>query len=860
MPLSKKIFISYCHKDEAFKEDLVEHLSSLKRNGDISIWNDRDINAGDKWKDEIDQNLEDADMILFLITPSFLASEYCFEVEAKRAFEKEEEGTARLIPIAVRDCVWTNTPFGGFQGLPKDGKAVKLWDDTDTAWKFVVEQLAKVLADFKPKKKELNKQLDLTTFISANEKTLNWLDDTELSYSHRKVDNVLLSHIYVTPDLMVTSDVNEDEIKYVNSEKHLESKGYYFLLGEEQQGKTTLLKNKYKNSLKNSVLPVYIDIFKANVNKSDLSKYLKKAIEEQYDNLSFEQYIEYPEKILLLDNLDKIKLNNKALDHFFVNIESMFNCVVITAHDSYAFMSSESNHLSEYHSIEIQNLGHVKREEMAKKWLSLGVEETINEHDLYKRCEEVTVYLNSIIRKNIMPAKPVNILMLMQILETNEGHNLEMTSHGHCYQKLIYQHLEKANVKDDSETSKCLNFLTELAWSIFNNKGPLNQHKLEEFGKSYNKIFLPVDPSHLVSILTSAQILKERDGLFSFSYPYIYYFFSARKIAEGYSNDEAIRNVFSEILNGLHREDFANIVVFITHHSKEPWVTENVSSVLSTLFSTQTEAMLTKEELSFMDDFIGQIPDIVMETKEVEKVRALRNQRKDEIDRFEIANSSEISSVEDDHVPKDILASINKTFKGMDVAGQIIKNRHASLTRDTLYDLAQNGTATGLRFLDYFISISDATKVEIVNVVKNLIEESPTISDAEINDHAKKMYYHLIYGVVSSVIKKIASSVGSKEAFEIYKALEEDSNSPALTLIRQSIDLQFNRKLDTDEISKTAFKLKNNSVCTRILKEIVVQHTYMFPVEYQTKQKLENLLGISTKRQRQLDLKTVGKG
>jgi len=803
--------------------------------------------------------LENADLILFLISPSFLASEYCYEIEAKRAIEKEKEGSAKLIPIAIRDCVWTNTPLGAFQGLPKDGKAIKLWDDTDTAWKFVVEQLLKVLSNFKPIKEEIKEQLDLTTLISANEQTLNWLDDTELSYSHRKVDNVTLSHIYVSPDIMVTSDINEDDIKYVNSDRYLDTVGYYFLLGEEQQGKTTLLKSRYKSCLKNSVLPLYIDINKANINKSDITRYLKKAVEDQYENLTFDGYLDYPNKILLLDNLDKIKLNNKALDQFFENIETLFDWVIITAHDSYAFMSSESTHLCDYSSIELQNLGHVKREEMAKKWIALGVEETINEHDLYKRCEEVAVYLNSIIRKNIMPAKPVNILMLIQILETNERHNLEMTSHGHCYQKLIYQHLEKANVKDDSETAKCLNFLTELAWSIFNNKGPLNEFKVEEFAKSYNKTFLPVNSKNLISILSTAQILKERDNLLSFSYPYIYYFFAARKIAESYSNDSEIRAIFSSILNGLHREDYANIVVFITHHSKEPWVTENISSVLGTLFSNQQETMLTKEELSFMDDFIGQIPDIVLETKEVEKERARINQRKDELDRFEECNKDK-SKIESDDVPKDILSSINKTFKGMDVAGQIVKNRHASLTRDTLYDLAQNGTATGLRFLDYFISISDATKVEIVNVVKNLIEESPTISDAEINDHAKKMYYHMIYGVVSSVVRKIASSVGSKEAFEIYKSLEENSNSPAITLIRQSIDLQFNRKLDTDEISKTVYKLKDNSVCTRILKEIVVQHTYMFPVDYRVKQKLEHLLGISTQRQRQLDLKTAGKG
>jgi hypothetical protein len=63
--MSKKVFISYSHKDELFKEDLDEHLSLMKRNGIISVWHDRKILAGSKWGTEIDDNLEQADIILW---------------------------------------------------------------------------------------------------------------------------------------------------------------------------------------------------------------------------------------------------------------------------------------------------------------------------------------------------------------------------------------------------------------------------------------------------------------------------------------------------------------------------------------------------------------------------------------------------------------------------------------------------------------------------------------------------------------------------------------------------------------------------------------------------------------------------
>lgn len=74
--MSTKVFISYSHKDTEHLETLEEHLTVFKRSGLISIWHDRKIIAGQDWEAEIDSNLEEADLILFLISSSFIASDY----------------------------------------------------------------------------------------------------------------------------------------------------------------------------------------------------------------------------------------------------------------------------------------------------------------------------------------------------------------------------------------------------------------------------------------------------------------------------------------------------------------------------------------------------------------------------------------------------------------------------------------------------------------------------------------------------------------------------------------------------------------------------------------------------------------
>lgn len=111
----------------------------------VAPWHDRKITAGDEWKGEIDANLERADIILLLVSADFIASDYCYDVEMKRALERYDAGEARVIPVILRDVNWHSAPFGKLQALPKDGKPVRKWPDKDTAWRNVAEGIEKVV-------------------------------------------------------------------------------------------------------------------------------------------------------------------------------------------------------------------------------------------------------------------------------------------------------------------------------------------------------------------------------------------------------------------------------------------------------------------------------------------------------------------------------------------------------------------------------------------------------------------------------------------------------------------------------------------------------------------------------------------
>lgn len=144
-----RLFYSYSHKDEIFREELETHLKLFQRQGLIESWHDRRIEAGEKWEGEIDGNLKRADIIVILVSSDFIASDYCYESELKLVLERHNKGEASLIPVIIRDVSWRTAPFGKIQALPKDGKAVSTWSDRDTAWRNVAEGIEWVIKKLK---------------------------------------------------------------------------------------------------------------------------------------------------------------------------------------------------------------------------------------------------------------------------------------------------------------------------------------------------------------------------------------------------------------------------------------------------------------------------------------------------------------------------------------------------------------------------------------------------------------------------------------------------------------------------------------------------------------------------------------
>lgn len=137
------VFFSYCHADEVLRDQLEKQLAMLKRQGVIDSWHDRRIGAGQEIDAAIDEHINSDEIILLLVSPDFIASDYCYNIEMARAMERHNAKEAIVIPVILRACDWHHAPFGKLLGTPQDGKPVTLWPDRDEALLQVAKEVRK---------------------------------------------------------------------------------------------------------------------------------------------------------------------------------------------------------------------------------------------------------------------------------------------------------------------------------------------------------------------------------------------------------------------------------------------------------------------------------------------------------------------------------------------------------------------------------------------------------------------------------------------------------------------------------------------------------------------------------------------
>jgi hypothetical protein len=230
-----RVFISYSHRDEHLRQQLDKHLAPLKWQKVIESWHDRQIQAGMEWADKIDDNLNRSDIILLLVSPDFVASDYCFKIELHQAITRHEAGEAIVVPVILEPCDWSWLPFAKFQAFPKDAKAISTWTNSNEAFLDVATGIRKVAQELFAKRKVLaeQKQANRERYLQKVEEVLS---DGMISIVERDTLDELGETLGLTSEEAKEietrayepySRVEENLNKYKKTLTRLVEKGYY---------------------------------------------------------------------------------------------------------------------------------------------------------------------------------------------------------------------------------------------------------------------------------------------------------------------------------------------------------------------------------------------------------------------------------------------------------------------------------------------------------------------------------------------------------------------------------------------------------------------------------------------------------
>jgi nucleotide-binding universal stress UspA family protein len=144
-----RIFISYAHADEGYKKTLEKHLALLKRLGIVETWSDRDLRPGQEWDEQIRVELDRADIVLLLVSASFLSSNYSYEREVSFALNRQWASVA-VVPIILSPVDWKLAPFAKFQALPEDARPISTWENQDEAWAQIASSIRRLVQELGP--------------------------------------------------------------------------------------------------------------------------------------------------------------------------------------------------------------------------------------------------------------------------------------------------------------------------------------------------------------------------------------------------------------------------------------------------------------------------------------------------------------------------------------------------------------------------------------------------------------------------------------------------------------------------------------------------------------------------------------
>lgn len=704
---------------------------------------------------------------------------------------------------------------------------------------------------------------------------LKSIENPGATFTHsRAQEDLKLKDLFVSPNLKVISlgeNAKEKVEKIISSDNVLikvpNSPKKIVIYGSDSAGKSTLLKWWYGIYYRQGYIPVLIDgnTIK-DISIDQIKRTVQREIKIQYEtNSSKIEQFEIDRIIIMIDDFHKIRFTkSKFKTNLISNLDQTFANVILTGNDvmQYESYSSKSggNILEDFHRYQITEFGPKLRYDLIKKWNEIGIDQ-LEPNELIRLNNDVERHVESIIGKNFVPSVPLYLLTILQARDASAGQKPEFSIHGFYYELLINDALNKA-VKNKADISLYYNYITDYCFFLFDEKlrfAPLFIDDFLKFHKKYCEDYkIDISAKVVIETLVNSKLLSINIDTISISYKYVYYFFVARYLANNISK-EIIKNKIKSLCERVHRDEFASIVMFLTHLSKDEFILNQLLENSKALFSEFAPLKL-EDDVSFINDLILTLPEQVYLPLDVEKMKEEELKEKEELDlqerEFDSTKDIFEYDLDEDIKSLDALSTIIKAVKTIEILGQVTKKYWGELKAPQKFELTEETYMLGLRTLGFYFSMVGKDTEMLVEYLNHIYKKrnlNKNISKENINKASRDFIFNLCAMSTFGIIKSITNAIGYEKLAGTFEDVLTSHNVNSVRLIDTSIKLDHNKSFPWEGLKELKPETDKNYLASIILKNLVINYMYMFITSESDKQKLCALLDIKMEQLRLID-------
>lgn len=700
------------------------------------------------------------------------------------------------------------------------------------------------------------------------------LVDPGATFTHPNKSTITLGDIFIYPDFRDKSFTQKQVEDVVRGEQILECiREYHYTLiaGGDKAGKTTLSKLFYIDLQKSKLVPILIsgDLLK-NHDETSFLRLIDKSVASQYGQEMVEHYqqLDKSYKVLLVDDIHQSNLNRRGLNKIIHIASNIFGYVIVFADDFFELgaltdQSNEQSTLLSFRQYEIQELGHRLRGRLIEKWYNLGQEFTGNEIEIARKTANVEHVINTLLGKNLLPSYPIFILSLLQSYEAGTNHNTNLGTYGYHYEALITAALTVAskNVGKRITLDTMYTFLSKIAYRMFEqNQKFLTELELDQVAREYQTQYkMPFRSDVMMRVLEEARMIKRTsDDKYRFMYKYIYYYFVAKYIAENLhttTRETDLRQKIKSMTDKIHVEDHSNIILFLVYLTKDEKTITQILMDAKEIY-VEYEPSDLDQDIIFLTrlsklDWPSQLQ---LDSKDPQHNKDEYRRRLDEADqRFhededEDDNIYTERDIEDDEEGRrqiENILKINVAFKTLQIMGQILRNFPGALHGDVKLQIATESYLLGLRSLRAMLLFFENNLDQIRGVLFEFLkDELQTEDQEEIANRTDELIYLLTQMTAYTFIKRVSQSVGSEYLEETYKEVIEENSPVSIRLIDASIKLDHFSNFPKSEMIDLYGKLRNIPFAAYLLRKMVRDHLYLYPIDIRTRHSICHKLNI----------------